>query len=256
MSAIVVLFGPALPGRDAVEHALKLSLPSGTRVIVDDFPTARERRALARGLALTGQRVAYVSWTCPASEAEREIYHHFSAIAGRYADARWTAFVADASAREPPRGEVEPVFALEAGQPRPESLAPIVAWVGAGAPPKRTPRRVLVVEDDPGQRVLLEEALLELGCDVVTCVTAEEALALVGAERFDLVVADHGLPGASGSDLVRALTRIQPELHVAILTGQPDRAIDELGGRRVDVVLAKPVGIVDLIHLVDDVRQA
>ena len=81
------------------------------------------------------------------------------------------------------------------------------------------------------------------------CCTAR-ALAVATASPIDLVVADHGLPGASGADLTRALRSIRPDLHVAIVTGQPDQALAALGNRPVDVVLAKPVGIVDLIHLI------
>jgi CheY-like chemotaxis protein len=254
MRDVVVLFGPALPGRDLVERALQAILPPVTRIIVDTLATASERRALAQGVTAADGRIAFVEWTCPPKEAERELYHHYAAIPDRYAEQRWQAYRDDAAIREAPRGEVAPVFHVRAGEPIEPALAGVRAWAGpAISPPPRSPRRVLVVEDDPGQRVLIEEALLELGCVVDTAATAEDALALLRASRFDLVIADHGLPGASGADLARALTALGDNVHVAIVTAQPDRAMAALGRRPVDVILQKPIGIVDLIHLIDGV---
>jgi CheY-like chemotaxis protein len=248
--SVVVLFGPALPGRQVLESKLRHAMPIGVSVAVDELPTVRERRAFARGLAAAGARAAFVEWSCSAREAEQEIFHHYAAIAPRYADQRWRTFRDDLAEREPARHEVAPLLHARAGDPGDDLVATLLGWAGPGEPRAPRPRRVLIVEDDPGQRVLLEEALIELGCEVLTAATAEDALAIATAEPVDLVVADHGLPGASGADLTRALRSIRPDLHVAIVTGQPEQALAALGDRTVDVVLAKPVGIVDLIHLI------
>jgi two-component system response regulator PilR (NtrC family) len=64
-----------------------------------------------------------------------------------------------------------------------------------------TPRRILVVEDEPDARDLLATTLAMHGHRVAQASSAEEAIPILDAERFDLVVADWDLPGRSGASL-------------------------------------------------------
>ncbi|NAZ77947.1 response regulator [Kineococcus sp. T13] len=71
--------------------------------------------------------------------------------------------------------------------------------------------RVLVVEDDPDIRQLVELRLRGLGHRVVAAASGPEALAVV-AERGapEVVVLDVAMPGMTGLEVLRAL-RAQPE---------------------------------------------
>ncbi|KAB2899500.1 MAG: response regulator, partial [Kofleriaceae bacterium] len=127
--------------------------------------------------------------------------------------------------------------------------------VTAPAPPR--PRRVLVVDDDPAQVALVGDALRELGCLVTTAPSAEDAMQRIGETEFDLVVSDERMPGAHGTDLAAAISALRPGLRVAIVTGFPEDAAAKLNrGPNVDLVLAKPLGIVDLVHLVEEMSVA
>lgn len=80
--------------------------------------------------------------------------------------------------------------------------------------------RVLVVEDSPEFRATLvgwaaAHDDLELSGAVAT---AEEALAMVGDDRPDVVVMDLVLPGMSGLDAVRTLRRTGKRTPVVIVT--------------------------------------
>jgi len=73
-------------------------------------------------------------------------------------------------------------------------------------------RHVLVVEDEPGEALLLEELIQSQGVDVKVVDNGHEALAYVGrrspfqnAERPDLIVLDLRLPRMSGKDVLTAL---------------------------------------------------
>jgi CheY-like chemotaxis protein len=69
------------------------------------------------------------------------------------------------------------------------------------------PRRVLIVEDDPGQRESLQ---LLLGSDEIETVGAQsvaECLACLSARTFDCMVLDLTLPDASGFSLLETLSR-------------------------------------------------
>ncbi len=66
--------------------------------------------------------------------------------------------------------------------------------------------RILIVEDDPGVREVLEHTLSRDGMDVESLEDGEAALErLQGAERFDLVILDLTLPGLDGVSVCREL---------------------------------------------------
>ena len=69
--------------------------------------------------------------------------------------------------------------------------------------------RILIVDDDPIQRRLLEEAIKRFGYDAVTAEGGEEALALLGAARgsFDLMVLDLVMPDLDGMGVMDAMRR-------------------------------------------------
>lgn len=82
--------------------------------------------------------------------------------------------------------------------------------------------RVLVVEDEPDLRQMLEILLKNAGHDVVSTATLEEAVeaAALQAGYPDLVIADYNLPnGRNGAELARLLRRKNALLPVIILTG-------------------------------------
>ncbi|MBZ0235030.1 MAG: response regulator [Deltaproteobacteria bacterium] len=254
----VIVFGPPLPGRDLLQHALARALPAGVRLEVADLVTARERRDRAAALAATGERAIFVAREPLETVALHEIRHHYSGIATRLADLRWQAFLDDARQREPAGDEVTPMVVARDGEPVDAVVASVLALIGgvdAPAPPR--PRRVLVVDDDPAQVALVGDALRELGCLVTTAPSAEDAMQRIGETEFDLVVSDERMPGAHGTDLAAAISALRPGLRVAIVTGFPEDAAAKLNrGPNVDLVLAKPLGIVDLVHLVEEMSVA
>jgi DNA-binding response OmpR family regulator len=107
--------------------------------------------------------------------------------------------------------------------------------------------RVMLVEDEDAIVRPLRAAFEREGWDVWRFATAEDALASVDAEPFDLVVLDVGLPGMSGLD---ALPRFKdhPSLSVLILTarGDPDDIVAGLE-RGADDYLAKPFRASELV---------
>jgi EAL domain-containing protein (putative c-di-GMP-specific phosphodiesterase class I) len=114
---------------------------------------------------------------------------------------------------------------------------------------KRQP--ILVVEDDPQVRNLLERVLCDAGHEVRVSDDAEHALAALSNEVFGVVVSDIAMPGLSGIDLLRELRRRDMDIPVVLVTGTPhlDTAVEavECGAFR---YLAKPVDIVTFIAAV------
>lgn len=86
-----------------------------------------------------------------------------------------------------------------------------------------TPMRVMVVDDHDFFRAGLTSLLADHGADIVAeAASAEQALALAGTRRPDVVIMDLNLPGLSGLEATRELRRRHPAMAVLVLTGSLD----------------------------------
>src|SRR5512145_965703 len=81
--------------------------------------------------------------------------------------------------------------------------------------------RVLVVDDNASLLRFLVSAFSANGCTVTQAATAEQALALIMEQSFDLVISDIKMPGLSGLDLLRAVKGKEPGTPVVLITGNP-----------------------------------
>jgi DNA-binding NtrC family response regulator len=78
---------------------------------------------------------------------------------------------------------------------------------------------VLVVEDEPRMRELLQRVLAGWGFDAAIARSAEEATKLTEARPPDVVVLDLNLPGEGGIEWLRRLRETHPKVQAIILTG-------------------------------------
>jgi len=79
------------------------------------------------------------------------------------------------------------------------------------APARLHGLKVIVVEDEPDARELVERLLSEAGCQVVAVESAGAALAALACERPDLLVSDIGLPDEDGYSLIQRIRRLEIE---------------------------------------------
>lgn len=94
-------------------------------------------------------------------------------------------------------------------------------------------RRVLLVEDDPSVAASVAEVLRVRGCEVTTASSAEAGLRVALEHAFDVVVADYGLPGATGAWLLAQLHQRKPALRRVMFSGTPD--VDIAGLREQEI---------------------
>ncbi|MEJ0047968.1 MAG: chemotaxis protein CheB, partial [Rhodospirillales bacterium] len=137
---------------------------------------------------------------------------------------------------------------VAAAQPPPANVAkPPVRNIPASA-------SILVIEDDPDVRSLLELLLSDAGYDVMTSIDGNAALEALGHDRAkpDLVLADYNLPG--GMDGLRAVTalreRLKSEIPAVILTGDMSTSTLRNIEQRHCTRLTKPVRIDELTNLI------
>jgi two-component system response regulator PilR (NtrC family) len=112
-------------------------------------------------------------------------------------------------------------------------------------------RRVLVVDDEPDIRELLELTLLKMGVGVSAVGTIGAARDALRDERFDLCLTDMRLPDGDGLDLVRHIAAMGSDLPVAVITafGSAENAVAALKAGAFDYV-SKPVGLEQLRTLI------
>ncbi|MDZ4693185.1 response regulator [Terricaulis sp.] len=85
---------------------------------------------------------------------------------------------------------------------------------------------VLVVEDDPQVRLMIGEALKELGYNSLLHEEAAAALPILEdeAQHIDLLITDVGLPGMDGRKLAEIARSVRPDLKVLFITGYAQHA--------------------------------
>jgi two-component system alkaline phosphatase synthesis response regulator PhoP len=112
--------------------------------------------------------------------------------------------------------------------------------------------RILLVEDDPGLRLMVSHRLASEGYRVETAPDGEEGLRLATGERFDLVVLDVMLPGRSGFEVCRTMRLGGVDTPVLMLTARAELA-DRVSGLKLgaDDYLTKPFEMVELLARVE-----
>lgn len=104
------------------------------------------------------------------------------------------------------------------------------------------PLRVLVVDDDAVSRAVVENYLIKDGHLVTTAPNGWEASNRLERMVFDLLIADHAMPGMNGVELARIARNVRASFPVILMTGfaagAPGPSEEPPG---VSLVLRKPV---------------
>jgi FixJ family two-component response regulator len=106
------------------------------------------------------------------------------------------------------------LFDFDSSEPRPCEHALIAR-----------PVLVSVVDDDESVRESLPDLLMELGFAVQAFASAEEFLASVAVERTDCLLLDIAMPGMTGPELQRELTRRGQAIPIVFITAEHDMTV-------------------------------
>ncbi len=114
--------------------------------------------------------------------------------------------------------------------------------------------RILIVDDDPGQRSLLNSFLRSQGFETALADSGERALEMLRSGKFAMMISDVRMPGLSGLETLRRARQEHVTLPVLLVTAFTD-VRDAVAAMRDGAVnyLAKPI---DLDELLNSVRQA
>ena len=116
--------------------------------------------------------------------------------------------------------------------------------------------RILVVDDDPLVREVIEEYLALDGHRVVAVSSGREALEEFRQEGFDVVFTDRAMPEMNGCKLAAALKALSPDLPVIVLSGFGKMMIASgETPEHVDAIVGKPVRRRDLREALMEVME-
>ncbi|MFC7062274.1 response regulator [Halobacillus seohaensis] len=104
--------------------------------------------------------------------------------------------------------------------------------------------KVLVVDDQPGIRMLLEELLKGDGYEIITAKTGKQACEEATNQRPDLILMDFKLPMMSGGEVLKYLYNQDLQQPVLIMTGlSPQTIAEDTEYSFVKEIITKPFDI-------------
>jgi len=121
--------------------------------------------------------------------------------------------------------------------------------------------RILIVDDDPKARQLLNLVFTKSGYETEAAATGEEALERARGRSFDVALLDIMLPDILGVDLLSPLTTMRPRMALVMITAHAstETAVQALNeGAR--AYIHKPLNVQDVLstvrEILDDQRRS
>ena len=117
-------------------------------------------------------------------------------------------------------------------------------------------KRILVADDEDIIRETICDVLAKAGACTSSACDGEEAIKLIRADQFDLVLSDIKMPYRNGYEVFSAARESSPDCAVILITGfgyDPRHSIVRASKKGLDAVLFKPFKVEQLLN---EVRQA
>ena len=117
--------------------------------------------------------------------------------------------------------------------------------------------RILLAEDDTSMREYLQRALQRVGYDVEAVGCGTEAMPLLEAGKYDLLLTDIVMPEMDGIELAQKASAIDPAIRVMFITGFAAVALNAAAQAPKEAkILSKPFHLRDLVNEVDRLLAA
>ncbi|MGP4106182.1 response regulator [Virgibacillus sp. L01] len=108
-------------------------------------------------------------------------------------------------------------------------------------------KEILVVDDQPGIRLLLQEIFTNEGYHVTLAKTGKEALNILDNSSFDLLMLDYKLPVVDGVQVIQQLEHDKVEIPIILMSGLSEEIVEESQKfKLVKKVLEKPFNVQDV----------
>jgi len=114
--------------------------------------------------------------------------------------------------------------------------------------------RILVIDDEPRIRSLLQTAIGDAGHEVFEAANGKGAAKFLAQQPVDLVITDLVMPETEGIETIRTLRRQHPDIKIIAISGAfQGRFLDVARALGADATLDKPFSIQKLLETVETV---
>ncbi|MCU0575132.1 MAG: response regulator, partial [Syntrophobacteraceae bacterium] len=115
---------------------------------------------------------------------------------------------------------------------------------------------ILIVEDEPFQREMLRDHLLREGHRVQEAGDGDQAMALLKANTFDLLLLDYRMSGMNGLEVLKEAKGLCPDVEAILITayGAVETAVEAMKAGAVDY-LTKPIDLDELSLLIERIAR-
>ncbi len=116
--------------------------------------------------------------------------------------------------------------------------------------------RILVMDDEEGERRRIEEYLVQKGYDVLAVARVDEAVDAIRHDRYDVFLTDCNIPGVDALRTSDEARKINPDLAVIIMTafGTIETAVKAIKAGAYDY-LPKPIDLDQLVVLISRISE-
>ncbi|ASK62061.1 response regulator [Virgibacillus phasianinus] len=117
-------------------------------------------------------------------------------------------------------------------------------------------KHILVVDDQPGIRFLLDEVFTNEGYQVTTAITGKDALDRVHARTFDLIMLDYKLPVMDGVNVLQQLEAENIIIPSILMSGLVEEIMHEEDNcALIEHIVAKPFNILEVCEMVNGLLE-
>jgi len=109
-------------------------------------------------------------------------------------------------------------------------------------------KKILIVDDQRGIRLLLDEIFKKEGVKTYLASNGQEALQLLEKAKMDCVLLDMKLPGMDGRELLKRMKTLYPDMPVFMMTAYEE--IGQENGFGADHYFTKPFNVLELKNTV------
>ena len=118
-------------------------------------------------------------------------------------------------------------------------------------------KEILIVDDQPGIRLLLTDVLTSEGYEITTAQTGKEALEKLEEKQYSLIILDYKLPIIDGMEVLKKIEKWNITTPAIVMSGLAENIEQELHRYpTVKKLLAKPFNIQEIPILVKQIIQA
>lgn len=117
---------------------------------------------------------------------------------------------------------------------------------------RKVRKKILIAEDDPTMRKLMELLLVRQGYDVTAVEDGRQALLLLQQEKFDLVISDIIMPFVSGLELLNSMRKAKNDIAIILCSSlKSENAVSKAFEIGANGFIPKPYSSQDMLSEVE-----